>query len=544
MSEAEEGRGVGLDGQGVPLTCPHCRAPAKSRGLARSGDRNRLRVSCISSECRAANGGKERWSFVTLVENRPPTFPWTAKKLRELKVAKRIIFTSVQNNAPLSRAWQSVRNYAKRKRAVIVAVPIMYRNPTSPLEADRARAKAWFPKDVLPHILDQRVQLHRNLILMADIPIQATAVHPLGGLDPLSRDCSAIFGHGQVQMKTVATPQNKMAKVLHTTGTVSKKSYSKSPTGKKGEFHHTPAALIVEKEGPHFFMRGVTADKSGGFWDLDRYYAPDGTMKKLDRAEALVVGDEHVIFNDPLNRRAVYDGPDSLVKLLRPKKIVRHDVFDGWSISHWHRKNPIVRFVKWKTGTDRVEDELLQCVQHIDETTPPNTENVVVASNHHDHLNRWLKESDPRHEPWNAIVYYELMAAALRGAEMTDIGVEEIDPFAWWVGPKLKSRTRFLRRQDSEVIAGVEVSLHGDEGSGGTWGSIANLSRIGVRTVIAHAHAPGILLGAHQVGTSTKTRLHYTRGPDRNIQAHCAIYPNGKKQLIMVIFGHYRRLRD
>jgi hypothetical protein len=168
----------------------------------------------------------------------------------------------------------------------------------------------------------------------------------------------------------------------------------------------------------------------------------------------------------------------------------------------------------------------------------------VVASNHHDHLNRWLKEADPKQEPWNAVVYHELMAAALRGARMTEVGVEEVDPFAWWVGPKLKSKTRFLRREDSELIAGVEVALHGDEGVGGARGSIATLSRIGVRTVIGHSHAAGIKMGCHQVGTSTRTRTHYTRGPDRNVQAHCVIHPNGKKQLILVIFGHYRRTAE
>ena len=49
--------------------------------------------------------------------------------------------------------------------------------------------------------------------------------------------------------------------------------------------------------------------------------------------------------------------------------------------------------------------------------------------------------------------------------------------------------------------------MHGDKGPNGARGSIRNLRRIGIRSVIGHTHSPGIDEGCYQVGTSTRLRL-------------------------------------
>ena len=42
------------------------------------------------------------------------------------------------------------------------------------------------------------MKLHKRLFLMADVPVQATAVNPLSGLDPIGKGSSTIFGHAQI----------------------------------------------------------------------------------------------------------------------------------------------------------------------------------------------------------------------------------------------------------------------------------------------------------------------------------------------------------
>jgi hypothetical protein len=84
------------------------------------------------------------------------------------------------------------------------------------------------------------------------------------------------------------------------------------------------------------------------------------------------------------------------------------------------------------------------------------------------------------------------------------------------------------------------IDMHGHHGPNGSRGSIRNLRRIGVRSAIGHTHAPGIEEGAMQAGTSTRLRAEYTRGPSSWLNAHIAIYPNGKRSLLTILDGNWK----
>jgi hypothetical protein len=64
-------------------------------------------------------------------------------------------------------------------------------------------------------------------------------------------------------------------------------------------------------------------------------------------------------------------------------------------------------------------------------------------------------------------------------------------------------------------------------------------SKIGVKTIIQHAHTPGIVDGCYQGGTSTYLELEYNRGPSSWAQTHCVIYANGKRALYTIINGEF-----
>ena len=82
--------------------------------------------------------------------------------------------------------------------------------------------------------------------------------------------------------------------------------------------------------------------------------------------------------------------------------------------------------------------------------------------------------------------------------------------------------------------------MHGDRGPNGARGSIKNLRRIGVKSIIGHSHSPGIDEGAYQNGTSTRLRLGYNVGPSSWLNAHTVVYANGKRSLINIIDGKWR----
>ena len=468
---------------------------------------------------------------------------WELSKAKkaEVKAATRFIITSAMNNCDINRNfWSSLKRYAKATNACILVIPSRYKNPTNLEEAGKNAHTGWWPGEVSEHMTDNMIKLHKNLVMLAQVRINATAVNPTTGLEAISGGSTAIFGHAQVSMKTVPTPQHHLPKALWTTGSCSVPRYSNTKAGIKAEGLHTLGAIVVELDGTRFHCRTIAADDSGGFYDLTHYYGPK-KVERCARVLALITGDEHAMFSDSLNKAATYTNKDSIANTLKPEKIVRHDVFDGYSISHHNRNDAVIQYSKHKNGHHLVKSELDLTVRYIDETTPKFSENIIVASNHHEHLLRWLKESHPAQEPWNADVWLEIWGLLKDTIEFKERGVVYKDPFALWMQSRLKSKAKFLGRDAEDTIGGIMIGFHGDQGSNGSRGSINQYAKFGAKTVIGHSHSPGIRHNSFQTGTSSTLRMDYTSGPSSWAHCHCVIYPNGKRQLIFVIDGHWRR---
>lgn len=474
-----------------------------------------------------------------------PNLSLSEDAVTELEKHERYIVTAAMNNIGLNRAfWRSILRYAKTNNAKIIVAPIRYRNPTSPDEYKVDGPGWWWPEEVTPYLCASTVRLHPRLWFMGDIKVQATAVNPLSGLDILGRGASTIFGHSQVAMQTVPTPQYDLPKCMVSTGSVSLPHYSESKAGAKAQFNHSNSALIVEKDGNAFHFRHVSADSEGGFYDLDCYYHEKG-VKKGQAVSAVILGDTHVWWSDPKVKKATFTADDSLVKVLKPEQIVHHDLIDAYSVSHHHSRDPITRIAKMKGKRNELLAELKDVIKYLEETTPSFAKLVVIGSNHHDHITRWVLESDWKSDLPNAETYLELALEMVRNAEMTKNGAKTIDPFAAWVTaqlpPKLKARTTFVDRELSYRIHGIELNLHGDRGPNGSRGSLKSLSKIGTKVIIGHSHSPGIEKGAYQVGTSTTLNMEYHRGaPSSWLNTHCIIYKNGKRTLINVIDGKWK----
>ncbi len=469
-----------------------------------------------------------------------PDFKASPEIVRRYEKAKVIILTAAMNDTPLAHGfWSSLLQYKRERKAELAVRPLAYRNPTNPTEAEHAKGRTW-PPEVRSFLVESRLKLHDLLWVLFDVPIAATAVTPLTGLDAMTRGASAIFGHAQVQEETSPTPQNELPKLLATTGAVTVKQYSESKAGKKAEFHHTLGAVVVEKRGSTFHVRHLLADSEGGFYDLDRYYHARGS-RKAERAAALVTGDTHLDRADPKVLRATY-GRGGIVETLRPKVVAWHDLLDFQSDSHWN--DPIERIALMLAGKGDVRAEVTRAIDFLAARTPKDTLSIVVPSNHNEHLERWAKKSRKWNEidPVNAEFLLELQLAMVRGAKVMKHGVDQIDPLAWWAEEQgLPDNVQFLRRGESYTAMGVELGFHGDIGPNGARGSRRNLDKMGARSIIGHSHSPGIFRGTYQVGTSSLLNLSYgIGGPSSWLHTHCVVHPNSKRQLIHIIDGKWR----
>lgn len=463
------------------------------------------------------------------------------RDLKEARGIKRYVVTAAQNATAVNeRFLGSLLSYCKHRRAQLIVIPYRYKNPTS-MWSDSAKGDDWWDSKIVKYLMDIRTVLNKNLMLLADIKTQPTAHRPLEGFETISSDRSAIIGHPKLEMMTVATPQNRLPKILITTGAVTNKNYIPSKAGKRAEFHHTFGAAVVELSGSLFHIRQINAVNDGSFCELAYEYHHDTPPKKV-RADGLVMGDTHVEFVDPQVVSATW-GPGSITEVMKPKEMVWHDVHDNYAPNFHHRNELVIRHVKHHLKLNNVRAELERTFAFIDAHTAPDAKNIFPFSNHPGWLAQWVKTNrSPGDDLENLVFWAQSLEAMLKGSVMTTNGVKEIDPFVYWAERWLKSfpQATFLSPDDSYRINGIEVGMHGHLGPNGSDGSIGAFGKVGVKSIIGHSHSPGIRDGVYQVGTSSRLKLDYNKGPSSWLNTHCLVYPNGKRTLINIIDGHWR----
>lgn len=459
----------------------------------------------------------------------------------ELPDADRYVITAAQNATGIHRGFfRALKKYCEHNNAALIVVPFRYRNPTS-VWSNADESQDWWNEELQDYLYDGRLFINENLQLLADIKVTPTAVTPLSGFETITQGDSGIIAHPKIEMRCIATPANKLPKMMMTTGACTLMNYTDTKAGKKAEFHHSFGAIVVEVDGKQFHARTINAMKDGSFMEIAGGKVNKYTGNKVTRQagiEALVMGDTHVDFIDPDVFVATFD-IDGIVPTLKPKILVWHDLLDFYCRSH--HSDAFTTVAKAKEGRDDVRAEITRAVNFIVDYTPKKVISVLVPSNHHDHLERWLNEGDWKEEGINAETYLETALAVVRSTKIGSGGAEWQDPFHWWVD-KLAPKHKFklLPRDESFTTKGIELSMHGDQGLNGGRGSLLSLSKIGVKSIIGHSHTPGIRDGCYQVGTSSVLRRDWNSGPSSWMNTHCLVYPNGKRSLINIINGAWR----
>ena len=442
---------------------------------------------------------------------------------------ERFVITSIQNDTPTNHDFlAALKNYAEFEAARLIVVPLIYDdstgNPTWDIDEN--------------YLVQETFSLNTLVTVLGSLNVVATAYNPISALESLSKGSSLIIPHNQLQMKSLPVTGDNPPIIMASTGTVSNKNYPRNKAGKKAEFNHSNSAIFIRFDDDCYHIRVLNADSNNGFYDIHGYYDKT-SFTFLDSVDALITGDEHVSVQSVEVMNATYHNYDSIVNRLKPKMIIRHDVLDCFTISHHHTKDHFLQYSKFVNGFNKIEDELKETIQFIESTTPNFSTSYVVASNHNDHLNRWLQEADPKREPWNSKIFHMLTLLMLEEIEKHPTEIHKPNAFMLYCR-HLGSNIQFIDRRQSFRVHDIELSNHGDRGANGSKGSLPQFSKLADKVVIGHSHTPGIDKGAYSVGCCTGKDLEYVSGPSSWMNTHCVIYPNGKRQLINVINGKWK----
>jgi hypothetical protein len=457
---------------------------------------------------------------------------------RPLPKCSRFIVTAAQNGTPVNaHFWRVLRYMSDAIGAEILVMPLRYKNPTSRWTGSQQNEEWWAP-DVRPFLWSRRFDVNRNLTLLADIKTQPTNSNPLGDADSISKGSSGIIPHVRVQTKSVATPQNKMAKLMMTSGACTVSNYTDTRVGKvRGEFHHSLSAVLIEVDGGTFYARRLHFDeKTRTVTDYGTRYGAK-SHEVAPPALGLVMGDMHV-------RRACrksVDGifaPGGILDVTRAREILYHDLLDGETCNPHEMDDPVAAVARYTGGMANVREEVEEAIEFVRARLRKGVTATIVGSNHDDFLTRWIRKADWKRDPINAQFYLDTAAAMVRAAEMAKNGASYPDAFGYWMRKANLPGVIVLPAGQSHMVGEIECGYHFDKGPNGARGSIKNMRRLGVKTAGGHSHSPGEDEGASQAGTNSILNPRYAAGaPSSWLNADILINADSKRQLLVKIGG-------
>ena len=460
----------------------------------------------------------------------------------------RYILTCAQNNTPLySECWENILALAEYLDARIMVSRFSY-NKQFTLARKPGTRKAsdgdevWYDARIGPYTFDKPAELAPNLIWCGEMNILPTAVRPLSGLATYTKEASSVIPHVKIAMESHGVMNGRPPKISYTTGTITQRNYIQKKAGLKADFHHCYGALLVEVDSKgRWWTRQLNADNSGTIYDLN-IKVEGGKVHENIPIKAVVWGDvHHARLNEDIER-ASWMNPDSLLKTLKPKYQILHDVLDFKARNHHDRGNPHINYKLHLADDDNVEREVyLACrwIRYVEGLAEPWEGQVaVVASNHNDAYLRWLKEADYRSDPKNAIFF---LASQLAYYQSIRDG-ESVHPLTHAYNSFISkpSNVKFVKQDESYRIDGVEHGIHGHIGVNGTRGNKNTFLVMGDKMTIGHSHHAGIVDGVYQVGTSSNLRLGYNTGPSSWTNSHVIQYNNGKRAVITLRDNKWR----
>ena len=319
------------------------------------------------------------------------------------------------------------------------------------------------------------IKFNSNLTAL-DMMLYPQQQLPLTGFDRYAQGKSIVIASPKQQLKFVPVSNIGLPHIGHTTGAITNPdNYAHTRAGAMAAQDHKLGGLIVQVvDSKIFHIRQVQANEHGGFQHLGKYY--EGEKVDTADAAAVVIPDYHCGFHDEKSTAAWF----RLVAEVKPKFVIFHDLFDGYSISHHHdddiytQVNRPAHVKTLELELKCVADELLKWQKHT------NAQLVVVKSNHDEVIEKWLKKGKWKFDRENYNVGLRLAHYYV---------TEKKDPLECYLRDVHNiTNVRFLQRTEEFKLEGVHLGYHGDKGPNGTRGGAKSLSAVLGDCIIGHYH--------------------------------------------------------
>ena len=373
--------------------------------------------------------------------------------------------------------------------------------------------------------------LNSNLYI-SDIKISAKQINPQSGLPQFTQDGSVIIASPKQDLDYVANSNNQIPTAIMTTGAITENDYSNDAfmsqrLNKIAEYEHVLGGIIVEiQDDKIFHFRQVQMGANGEIIDLGIVYSGENKPYPT-KNPVMVVGDSHFGEHDEV----AIEAEEDMIDFIGIKNLVLHDVFSGISITHHDKNKTITLAKKAIDGKISLEDEANIVAQHLDRFADKvDGEVIIVDSNHHEHLDRYLEEGRYATDKINLRYSLDIVKAMLDGEQLPVRYMIENQTYF-----RNKNKVKWLEPDEDFNYYGIEVSQHGARGANGSKGNLAIFRKAYKKSMSAHTHQPRIYRGAVSVGTSSLLRLSYNKGLSSWVQGVGIIYENGTFQLINIV---------
>jgi hypothetical protein len=450
--------------------------------------------------------------------------------------AKRAFITcAVSGREVDTDALRAAQKYCRENKALLIIMPAKDLGSGQSGNMDEYVLSGAFWDEV---VLFDDYQFCDKLHL-SGIKLNAKQIYPGTGLKRLcSKMGSFVVGGAKQFLHHI--PQNHASDYPHmvaVTGAITKQDYStpnymSARTAKIAEVDHQIGGLIVESDGNIFNARHVTYS-DGCFVTKGKSY---GKKRKKPKCLAAVMGDLHPGQEDV---HAVADTISQLIKPYKPEKIIIGDYFDGATFNR-HVVGRIKETSIIRDQFPTMADEFEHAINLWREFADLCNELQFTPSNHPDWIDQFITKGD--FSKINNLEDMELcghlFSAAARGENLVKAGMEFVCDSR---SIKPINNIVFNDRMDSVIIAGRETNIHGDIGPNGARGTPANLEACYGAGVSQHTHSASLIRLYAVVGTLTKLRQAYNKGPSGWTQTNALLWDNNSLELYTRVNGKYHR---